>query len=428
MSQSNIVPVSPTLPQEVRKHISAVHISGDLTAVERKLINVLLLNAFDDLTNKSEFSLPVAVMCDMIGWEESNNVTSLKESLRRITKTSVEFDVLYDKSHDKKRQKWQISAPVSAATIEDGICTYEYSKVMREALANPEVYAVINLNVQKEFTGTYSLALYENCVRFRGTKSTGFISVDLWRKLLGVGVDSNGKPVASAYDQFKHFNNQVIQKAVKEINAVSDVYITPEYHRAGRKVAAIKFLVEPAAQGSLTLVEPDQDEVRATETYKLLREIGVSDRLSIDWLNTDPQRAYQTAKITSDKMKKKQIKANAVGYASTLFKGDSDLSVTLEADAQVESAKAEEKKAADQAKAEAKKAEAAQEQAKKTDAAVAALTADETAALIAEFIEENGATTFDQERGKFRDVAEQVAYRTFTRKHAANIVAGRVAS
>lgn len=426
MTQSSIVPASASLPQEVRKHISAVHISGDLTAVERKLINVMLRNAFDDLSTKTEFSLPVAVMCDMIGWEESNNVTSLKESLRRITKTSVEFDVLHDKERDKKRQKWQISAPIAAATIEDGICTYEYSKVMREALANPEVYAVINLNVQKEFTGAYSLALYENCVRFRGTQSTGFISVELWKKLLGVGVDSDGKLVASAYDQFKHFNNQVIQKAVKEINAVSDIYITPEYQRAGRKVAAIKFVVEPAAQGSLTLVQPDQEEVRATDTYKLLREIGVSDRLAVDWVSTDPERAYQTAKITADKMKKKQIRANPVGYASTLFKGDSDLSVTLEADKQAETAKAEVQKAEDAAKAENQKAQAAEEQTKKTDAAVAALTADETAALVVEYIEQSGAKTFDAQRGRFRDVAEQVAYRTFTRQHAANVVAGRV--
>jgi len=428
MAQRNIVPATATLPQEVRKHISAVHISGDLTAVERKLINVLLLNAFDDLTSKTEFSLPVAVMCDMIGWEESNNVTSLKDSLRRITKTSVEFDVLYDKSRDKKRQKWQISAPVSAATIEDGICTYEYSKVMREALANPEVYAVINLNVQKEFTGAYSLALYENCVRFRGTQSTGFISVDLWKKLLGVGVDSDGKPVASAYDQFKHFNNQVIQKAVKEINAVSDIYITPEYQRAGRKVAAIKFVVEPAAQGSLTLVEPDQDEVRATETYKLLREVGVSDRLAIDWINTDPKRAFQTAKITSEKMKKKQIRANAVGYASTLFKGDSDLSVTLEADQQAEAAKAEAQKVADAAEVERKKAEALEEQTRRTDEAVAALTPDELAALVAEYIAVTPNATYDQRNGQFVNIGHRVGFRTFTREHAATVVAGRVAA
>lgn len=426
MSQSNIVPASTSLPQEVRKHISAVHISGDLTAVERKLINVMLRNAFDELSTKTEFSLPVAVMCDMIGWEESNNVTSLKESLRRITRTSVEFDVLHDKERDKKRQKWQISAPIAAATIEDGICTYEYSKVMRDALANPEVYAVINLNVQKEFTGAYSLALYENCVRFRGTRSTGFILVDIWKKLLGVGINSDGKRVASAYDQFKHFNNQVIQKAVKEINTVSDIYITPEYLRTGRKVTAIKFTVEPAAQGSLTLVEPDQDEIRGSDTYKLLREIGVSDRLAVDWVSTDPERAYQTAKIVSVKMKKKQINKNPAGYASTLFKGDSDLSVTLDADKQAESATVAAREIADAAKAKEKEVNEADERTRMTDAAVAALTADETAGLLAEYVEQSGAKTYDAQQGRFRAIGEQVAYRTFTRQHAANVVASRV--
>ncbi|WP_434716329.1 replication initiation protein [Paraburkholderia sp. A3RO-2L] len=421
MSKNTTLAISSNLPQEVRKHISAVHVAGDLTGTERKLINVLLLNAYEDLTTKNVFSLPVAVMCEMIGWGESKNISHLKDSLRRITTTSVEFDVLYDSSRDKKRQKWAISAPVSAATIADGICTYEYSSVMRQALANPEVYAVINLNVQKEFTGAYSLALYENCVRFRGTKSTGFISVDLWKKLLGVGVDRQGNPVAtSAYDQFKHFNNQVIQKAVKEINAVSDIYITPEYQRAGRKVVAIKFLVERNAQGTLTLAEPDQDAVRESEAYKLLRGIGVSDRLAVDWVSTDPERALRTAKITSDRMDRKLIKASAVGYASTLFKGDGELSLPVAAD---EQDKATPDNAKDQAKVEV---DLKLQQAKKTDAAIAALTEDETDALIAEFIEEQGAKTFDSERGKFRDIAEQVAFRTFTRQHAVKIIESRV--
>lgn len=424
MSRSHAVSKGNALPREVRKHISAVHVSGNLTSIERKMINVLLLNAFDHLTTESEFSLPVAVMCEMIGWGDSNNIGHLKESLRRITTTSVEFDVLYDSTAEKKRPKWAVSAPISAATITDGICTYEYSKLMRQALANPEVYAIINLNVQKEFTGAYSLALYENCVRFRGTKSTGLISVDLWKKLLGVGVDGQGRPVASAYDQFKHFNLHVIQKAVKEINAVSDIYVTPEYKREGRKVVAIKFQVEPNAQGSLTLIEPNQDAVRDSEAYKLLRGIGVSDRLAVDWVNTDPERALKTAKITSDRLGKKLIKS-AVGYASTLFKGDSELSLSSETEQQ---ALAQARAKAEEARAEERKAEAAEERKKKTDAAVAALTPDETSALVAEFIEEKGAMTFDRERGKFRDVAEQVAYRTFTRKHAAGVVASRPAS
>ena len=142
-------------------------------------------------------------------------------------------------------------------------------------------------------------------------------------------------------------------------------------------------------------------------------------------MNTDPERALKTAKITSDRLGKKLIKS-AVGYASTLFKGDSDLSFPTETEQQTLAQQAKAK--AEEAKAEEQKAQAAEERKRKTDAAVAALTPDETSALIAEFIEEKGAVTFDRERGKFRDVAEQVAYRTFTRKHASSVVASRAAS
>src|SRR6516164_163197 len=128
MLRSHAVSKGNALSREVRKHISAVHVSGNLTSTERKMINVLLLNAFDHLTTESEFSLPVALLCEMIGWGDSNNIDHLKESLRRITTTSVEFDVLYDSAIEKRRPKWAVSTPISAATIADGICIYEYSK------------------------------------------------------------------------------------------------------------------------------------------------------------------------------------------------------------------------------------------------------------------------------------------------------------
>ena len=35
----------------VKKHVAAIHVSGKLTLLQRKLSNVLLLNAYDTLTN-----------------------------------------------------------------------------------------------------------------------------------------------------------------------------------------------------------------------------------------------------------------------------------------------------------------------------------------------------------------------------------------
>lgn len=76
---------------EVRKAVEAIHTSGDLSFVERKMVNVLLLNAYDNLLEKNKtHSLPVPFLLEMIGWESSSNVALLKELLVKLTTTKSE--------------------------------------------------------------------------------------------------------------------------------------------------------------------------------------------------------------------------------------------------------------------------------------------------------------------------------------------------
>ena len=53
---------------------------------------------------------------------------------------------------------------------------------------------------------------------------------------------------ASSYDVFKDFNKHVLQKAIKEINEITDINVTAEKVRKGRLVAAIRFTVEEKKQ------------------------------------------------------------------------------------------------------------------------------------------------------------------------------------
>ena len=53
---------------------------------------------------------------------------------------------------------------------------------------------------------------------------------------------------ASSYDVFKDFNKHVLQKAVKEINDITDINVTTENIRKGRSVDSIRFTVEEKKQ------------------------------------------------------------------------------------------------------------------------------------------------------------------------------------
>ncbi|MBB96961.1 MAG: replication protein RepB, partial [Rhodobacteraceae bacterium] len=73
----------------VKKHVAAIHVSGKLTLLQRKLSNVLLVNAYDTLTSQSRHQIDARTLCLMIGYN-SNDMDTLKDSLRGLAETVAE--------------------------------------------------------------------------------------------------------------------------------------------------------------------------------------------------------------------------------------------------------------------------------------------------------------------------------------------------
>jgi hypothetical protein len=258
--------------ESVKKNVAAIHVSGKLSLLQRKLSNLLLLNAYDTLTTQASHRIDARTLCLMIGYN-SNDTETLKTALRGLVETVAEWDML----DDKGRQEWGVSALLSYAKLKDGICEYAYSLALAEKLHDPKVFALINLNIQRQFTGGHALALYENCFRFVNTGSTGWWDLDLFRRLMGVdGSDY--------YQSYKHLNAKVIKPAVAEINKVSDIIVTPETRKMGRSVTDIRFLIKRNPQLAMMNID-DGEGVRKGAVYEDLRGLGVSDRLARQWIS-----------------------------------------------------------------------------------------------------------------------------------------------
>jgi len=255
----------------VKKNVAAIHVSGKLTLLQRKLSNVLLLNAYDGLVTQSRHRIDARTLCLMIGYN-SNDMETLKASLRGLAETVAEWDML----DEQGRQEWGVSALLSYAKLRGGVCEYAYSPALAEKLHDPKVFALINLNIQRRFTSGHALALYENCFRFVRTGSTGWWPLDLFRRLMGV--DNS-----AYYESFKHLNAKIIKPAVEEVNRTSNIELTAETRKQGRAVSDIRFLIRENPQ--LAMFEIDDDEgVRHGATYKALLARGVSDRLARQWI------------------------------------------------------------------------------------------------------------------------------------------------
>ena len=267
----------------VKKHVAAIHVSGKLTLLQRKLSNVLLLNAYDTLTDQQSHLIDARTLCMMIGYN-SNDMDTLKQSLRGLAETVAEWDML----DDRGQQEWGVSSLLSYATLKAGVCEYAYSPALAAKLNDPKVFALINLNIQRRFTSGHALALYENCYRFVRTKSTGWWSLDLFRRLMGV----DDSPY---YQSYKHLNAKIIKPSVAEVNKTSNIVVTPEVRKRGREVVEIRFHI--AENPQLAILDLDDGEgLRNTPIYAKLRELGVSDRLARQWVS-EHGAAHVSAKL-----------------------------------------------------------------------------------------------------------------------------------
>ena len=303
----------------LKKHVAAIHCSGELSLVERKLSNILLLNAYNDLLTKDVHTIQSKYVLSMLGWEDSNNVDGLKTTLKRLMLTIVEFNLIGD-----GKEEWEAMTLLSSAKLVAGECSYSYSKGLAAKFYKPEVYAVINLAVQKKFKSNYALTLYENCIRFINVGSTGYWDLATFRKMMGAK--------SATYDEFKRLSSFVIKVAVNEINAESDIKIVADYKRVTRKVVAVRFNFLPKTEQ--TLIKSNIEEIKSdniylelkeTELFKRLRSHGIGERLALSWMIEEPDLAAKAVDYTESMDSKGFIRGNTAGYIRRLIETHAEL-------------------------------------------------------------------------------------------------------
>ena len=249
--------------ETIPKHNSSIHVSTKLSFLGRKLLNALLYQAYEHLSVKESFQVDLKTLGALIGFD-SKNTAHLKEAITELTKTTIEWDIIAKNG----KPKWKISTLLASAEISDGVCTYEYSGLLRRELYNPDKWTRINLAIQRRFSSSYALILYENCVRFKGVKTTGLWDIEDFRRLLGVdGMQS--------YSAFKVLNDKIIKPAVKEVNRHSDIIIKPYFTKNGRRIATVRFTIAENKQMPLFKVQ-EEDAITESAAYKELRARGIS--------------------------------------------------------------------------------------------------------------------------------------------------------
>ena len=233
---------------EFIKASPAIQIQSKITHLQRRVWNVLLANAYDELPNQDIHRVSVAELAKSLGFN-SHNEDYLKETLEALVDCIVKWNVL---GKDKK-ERWGVAALLGSAEIENGICTYSFAAHLRYKLYNPRIYTKLNLRLQNRFTSRYALILWEICFDYfdtaRNHGETPFIPLNTFKELMGIALDD--------YPTFKTLNQRVIKPAIKEINELTNFFVEVDQKRIGRKIGELKFRISLLKE--LPSVEPVQE-------------------------------------------------------------------------------------------------------------------------------------------------------------------------
>lgn len=225
--------------KNINKHVAAIHCSNNISLLQRKIFNALLFNAYSELMTDDFHYISLTDLAKLIGYN-SKDTAKLKQAFKKLQSTTVEWNIIEwgEEETNPDHHVWCSSTLLASSVIDKkrGYCRYEYSKTLSELLYQPDRYARIDLNIQNRFNSSYSLALYENCVRFKNVKTTGWIKIETFKRLMGVS--------ESLYPKFSDFNRRVLMPALEEINALSDITVSVMQNRISQQVVELKFNIE----------------------------------------------------------------------------------------------------------------------------------------------------------------------------------------
>ena len=204
-----------------------------LTLQDRQIYNLLILNAWESITEPKEHRIHKR---DLRG---SHNVSDrVEESLLRlmgaIAQVRVERDGGEGEGAESFTRRVQLLGTTDESMRSGGVVYYTFPAALRAIIRQSTQWARLQKQVMFAFSSKYALALYE-MVQKRGAlkfKTNEEFPIERFRALLGV---ERGK-----LTRFLHFRQRAIEPAVLEVNALGEYAckVAPVY--AGRKVTGVR--------------------------------------------------------------------------------------------------------------------------------------------------------------------------------------------
>lgn len=226
----------------LRKHVAIIHAYSMMSALQRKIVNVLLYEAIhtknDDRNQGSvavECLMPFSKLAKAVKFN-SNNTQYLKEAIDGLASLKIEWNLLKDKAPTDISFLNLRILHGSPTFYQNGEFNFSFHKFMLDLAVNPPIYGTIDIDIQAQFESKYGHSLYENSTRFVNLQKSKIIQLDTFRKLLGVN--------DTKYPSMRELTRNVIKPSLEEVNDRAGFVVNLQNVRVGRKVTGFEISVE----------------------------------------------------------------------------------------------------------------------------------------------------------------------------------------
>lgn len=218
------------LPREkeglwLTKDNKLIMMHGNMTVTTYKITNYFLYKAQQEnrLDNLSVNAKTIVEDCNI---KNTNYSKVLFEECKKVAITQIS---VLDESGN-----WQIRQIIPSMTYKNGVLIADINPHMAPYIQGlTKNFTRANMLIANKCETYSGFKLYEICNSWIRTGYAVY-SIEEWRKLLG----------GTAYDTFSGLKQRVITPAIAMVNRCTDLEITPEFVKTGRKTTHMKVIIQ----------------------------------------------------------------------------------------------------------------------------------------------------------------------------------------
>lgn len=217
------------------KDNALINASYNLELVEQRLILLAIIEARENgkgINANDPLTVHASTYIQNFNVEKHSAYTSLKEACKSL--------FLRQFSYDEMNKNGNLTQYTSRWVSKIG---YTKNEATVELIFAPDVVPLIT-RLEEHFTSyeleqvaqlqsKYATRLYEILIAWRSTGKTPIITIDDFRKKIGV--------LDSEYKIISNFKLRVLDPAIKQINEHTDINVSYEQHKVGRTISGFSF-------------------------------------------------------------------------------------------------------------------------------------------------------------------------------------------